>query len=85
MLCEICGCHGGDYEDCRLLRYNPVSTSQKTHYVSPTESSLLMLRKIRGLHSGNYEECRLLGYKNSVRTSQKTHYVSYRVQPINAM
>jgi hypothetical protein len=39
--------HGGDYEECRLLRYkNPVRTSQETHYVSATEPSRLMLCKI---------------------------------------
>jgi hypothetical protein len=32
MLCKICGFHGGDYEECCLLRYNnPVRTSQETH------------------------------------------------------
>jgi hypothetical protein len=36
-----------DYEECRLLGYkNPVRTSQETYYVSTTESSHLMLRKI---------------------------------------
>jgi hypothetical protein len=55
---------------------NPVRTSQKTHYVSATEPSQLMLCKIRGFHGGDYEDCRLLGYKNPVRTSQETHYVS---------
>jgi hypothetical protein len=39
--------HGSDYEDCRLLEYkNPVRTSQETQYVSATEHSQLMLRKI---------------------------------------
>jgi hypothetical protein len=47
MLCKIGGFHGGDYEECRLLEYkNPVRTSQEKHYVSATESSQLMLRKI---------------------------------------
>jgi hypothetical protein len=64
-------------EDFRLLGYkNSVCTSQETHYVSATESSQLMLRKIRGFHSSDYEECRLLGYKNPFRTSQETHYIS---------
>jgi hypothetical protein len=31
---------------CPLLGYNPVRTSQETHYVSTTESSRLMLYKI---------------------------------------
>jgi hypothetical protein len=36
-----------DYEECRLLGYkNPVRTSQETHYVTTTELSQLMLRKI---------------------------------------
>jgi hypothetical protein len=44
MLCTIRGFHDGDYEECRLLRYeNPVRTSQETHYVSATELSQLML------------------------------------------
>jgi hypothetical protein len=31
MLCKICGFHGGDYEERRLLAYkNPVRTSQET-------------------------------------------------------
>jgi hypothetical protein len=36
-------------------------TSQEKHYVSATESGLLMLCKILGFHSDDYEECRLLG------------------------
>jgi hypothetical protein len=56
------GLHGDDYEECRLLGYkNPVRTSQETRYVSATESSRLMLRKIWGFHGSDYEECRLLG------------------------
>jgi hypothetical protein len=55
---------------------NSVRTSQKTHYISATESSRLMLCRISGCHGSDYEECRLLGYKNTVRTSQETHYVS---------
>jgi hypothetical protein len=36
-----------DYEECRLLGYKtPVRTSQETHYVSTTEPSQLMLRKV---------------------------------------
>jgi hypothetical protein len=47
LLCKICGFHGGDYEECRLLGYNNrVRTSQETHYISTTESSRLMLCKI---------------------------------------
>jgi hypothetical protein len=46
-VCEICGFHGGDYEECRLLGYkNPVHTSQGTNYVSATEPRRLMLGKI---------------------------------------
>jgi hypothetical protein len=56
MLCKILGSHGGDYEECRLLRYkNPVRTSQETHYVSATELRRLMLCKILGFHGGDYE------------------------------
>jgi hypothetical protein len=55
---------------------NPVCNPQDTHYVSATESSLLILYKIWCSHGGDYEECRLLGYKIPVRTSQETHYVS---------
>jgi hypothetical protein len=41
---KISGFHGGDYEECRLLKYkNPVRTSQETHYVSATEISRLIL------------------------------------------
>jgi hypothetical protein len=47
MLCNICGFHGGDYEEFRLMGYkNPVRTSQETHYVSATEYSQLMLCKM---------------------------------------
>jgi hypothetical protein len=73
--CKIWGFHGSDYEECHLLGYNPVRTSQETHYVSATELSRLMLCKIWGFHGSDYEECPLLGY-NPVRTSQETHYVS---------
>jgi hypothetical protein len=73
--------HGGDYEECLLLAYkNPVRTSQGTHYVSVTEHSRLILRKIYGFHGGGYEECLLLTYKKKVRTSQETHYVSVTEQ-----
>jgi hypothetical protein len=75
--CKIWGFNGGDYEECRLLRYkNPVRTSQETNYVSTTEPSRLMLCKIWGFHGGDCEECRLLGYKNPVLTSQETHYIT---------
>jgi hypothetical protein len=78
MLCKIWGCHGGDYEEFRLRGYkNPVRTSQKTHYVSATESSRLMLCKIWGCHGGHYEECRLRGYKIQVRTSQEALLYSW--------
>jgi hypothetical protein len=44
MLCKSLGCHGGDYEECRILGHkNPVLTSHKTHYVTATELSRLML------------------------------------------
>jgi hypothetical protein len=46
-----------------------VRNSQKTHYVSATVHSRLMLYEISGFQGGNYEECRLLGYKNLVLTS----------------
>jgi hypothetical protein len=50
-LYEIWGFHGGEYEECRLLGHtNPVRTSQETHYVSATETSLLILGKIWGFH-----------------------------------
>jgi hypothetical protein len=71
--------HGGDYEECRLPRYNnPVRTSQETHYVSATDTSRLMLCKIWGFNGGDYEECRLLGYNNPVHNPQETHSVSVR-------
>jgi hypothetical protein len=56
--------------------WNPVRTSQETHYFSVTEQSLLILCQIWGIHGGDHEECCLLGYKNPVRTSQETHYFS---------
>jgi hypothetical protein len=73
----ISGFHGHDYEECSLFGCkNQVRTSQKTHYVSATEPSWIMLCRISGFHGGDYEECRPLGYKNSVITSHETHYVS---------
>jgi hypothetical protein len=46
-LSKLWGFHSDDYEECHLLWYkNPVRTSQKTHYISATESSQLMLCKI---------------------------------------
>jgi hypothetical protein len=46
MLCKICGFHGGNYEECRLLGYKiPVRTSQETYLFSATEPSQLMLCK----------------------------------------
>jgi hypothetical protein len=79
------GFPGGDYQECRLLDYyNPVRTSEETHYVSATELSRLMFCKILDFHGGDYEECRFLGYKNAVHTSQET-YLRYKTQPVNAM
>jgi hypothetical protein len=45
---------------------NPVRTSQGAHYVSATQPSQLMLRKIWGFHGGDYEECSILGYDRVV-------------------
>jgi hypothetical protein len=64
--------------------WNPVLSSQETHYISTTESGQFMLCKICGFHGGDYEEFRLLWYKNSVCTSQETHYVS-ATQPSQLM
>jgi hypothetical protein len=62
MLCKICGFHGSDYEECRLLGYKTtVRTSQETHYVSAKELTRLMLCKILGFQAGDCEECGLLG------------------------
>jgi hypothetical protein len=58
MLRKICGFHGGDYEECRLLGYKSQIVLHREH-VSATETSRLMLRKICGFHGGDYEECRL--------------------------
>jgi hypothetical protein len=57
---KIWGSHGGDYEECRRLLWykNTVRTWQKTHYVSATEPSRLMLCNIWGFHGDDYEECR---------------------------
>jgi hypothetical protein len=55
-LCKIWGFHGADYEEFRLLGYKPpLRTSQKTHYVSATESSRLMVCYIWGFHGADYE------------------------------
>jgi hypothetical protein len=63
MLYKIWGHDGGDYEECRLLRYeNAVRTSQETYHISATEFNRLMLYMIRDFHRGNYKECRLLRY-----------------------
>jgi hypothetical protein len=60
MLSKICGYHGSDYEECRLLGYkHPGHTSQETHYVSATELSRLMLYKISGFQGGDYEKRRV--------------------------
>jgi hypothetical protein len=57
IICKICGSNSSDYEECHLLWYkNQLRTSQKTHYVSVTETSRLMLCKIWSFHSGGYEE-----------------------------
>jgi hypothetical protein len=62
-----------------------VRTSLETHYVSATELSRLMLRKISCFHGGYYEECRLLGYKSSSYLTGDTLLLRYSVQPVNAM
>jgi hypothetical protein len=73
MLCKIWYFYGGDYEECRLLRYKtPFRTSQETNYVSAAKTSQLILSNIWGFHGGDYEECRLLGHENPVTTSQET-------------
>jgi hypothetical protein len=61
--CKICGFHGRDYKECRLLGYkNPVRTSHEAHYLSATEPSWLKLCKIWCFHDGDYEECHLLEF-----------------------
>jgi hypothetical protein len=43
--CKICGFHGGDYEECRLLGIKPQFVPHRnTHYVFVTELGRLMLR-----------------------------------------
>jgi hypothetical protein len=65
----IWGLHGDDYDEfCPLGYKNPVRTSEKTHYISATESSQLMPCKILGLHDDDYEEFRPLEYKKPIRT-----------------
>jgi hypothetical protein len=77
LCCRIISFHGGDYEECCRLKYkNPVRTSQKTYYVSATETSWLTICKTWGFNGCVYEECRLLGYKTPMCTSQETHYFS---------
>jgi hypothetical protein len=47
MLCKIWGFYGGDYEEWQPMGFKKsVRTSQDTSYVSATELSRLMLRKI---------------------------------------
>jgi hypothetical protein len=55
VLTLVTGFHGGDYEECHLLGYKiPVCTSQETHYISATDASQLMLRKISpSFHGGD--------------------------------
>jgi hypothetical protein len=55
-----------------------VCTSQETHYVSATETNLLMLfREAVAVYSENHtEHTDTLCGQNAVRTSQETHYVS---------
>jgi hypothetical protein len=59
---KVWGFHGGDYEECRLMRYkNSVRTSKETHNVSVAKLSLLMLCKILGFHGSDYDDYRLTG------------------------
>jgi hypothetical protein len=51
---------------------------KETYYISATEHSLLMLRKIWGFHGGENEECRLLECKCPYTNSKETHKVSAR-------
>jgi hypothetical protein len=76
MLCKIWGCHCGDYEECRHLRFKPQFVPHKKHYVSATEPNQLMVYKIWGFNGCDYEEYRLLEYKNPILTSQEIHCVS---------
>jgi hypothetical protein len=46
MLCHIWVFMAVTMKNARLLGYNPVRTSQETHYFSNTETSRLMLCKI---------------------------------------
>jgi hypothetical protein len=54
MLCKISGFHGGDDEQCRVLRNNiPVRISQETHYVSATEFSLVRVEVLMAVTTMN--------------------------------
>jgi hypothetical protein len=75
ILCKICGFHGGDYEECRLLEYKTQFVPHRKHYVSATEPSRLMLCKICIFHGGDYEEGRLLEYKTQF-VPHRRHYAS---------
>jgi hypothetical protein len=69
---NICGFHGDDYEEFRLVGYkNPVRTSLETHFVSAAESRWLMLCKICGFYGGDYEEFRLLDIR--------TQFIPHRI------
>jgi hypothetical protein len=80
ILFKIWGFHGGDYEECRLLRYQTQFVTQQTHYVCATEPGQLMLCKIWGFHGGDYEECRLLGYQTQFVTHSR-HITSVLQSP----
>jgi hypothetical protein len=74
MLCEICGFHGGAYEECRLVGYmKPVLLSHEPYYFSAKEASWFILLEIRGFHGGDYEDfC-----KNLRRSLQCISVASY--------
>jgi hypothetical protein len=70
-----------DYRENHTERTDTVCTSQKTHYVSATESSRLMLfGETVAVYCENHTE-----HIDTVRTSQETLRLRYRAQPVNAV
>jgi hypothetical protein len=79
MLCKIWGFHGGDCEECRLLGYkSPVHTSQQTHYVCITETSLLMVLRSEIFTAVTMKNAVFWDIKPSSYLTGNTLYLHYR-------
>jgi hypothetical protein len=70
--------HGGDYEECRLLRYeNPVSTSQEALYVSAADCHSHTPAQKNKVLPQKHKHGQSAEYNSGTRKRKTTKYSSF--------